>query len=132
MTNVIQFPKKNAHAKDKDEVSLQEEIDLRMNTVKYGHINQTLETIIPMLFNNIDLAGFQIVPEYPEDDDPYIRDNALIVESIRSLLCKCYGLTHPFQDLAEKLFEPNEDGSFTLTKNLNMDFSGFDEAQTES
>jgi hypothetical protein len=86
-----------------------------------------------MLFNNIDLAGFQIVPEYKEDDDPYIKDNALIVESIRSLLCKCYGINHPFQGLSEELFQSNQDGTFTLVKNLEMDFSDFEEAQqTES
>lgn len=128
MTNVIQFPNRG---KPTPEIPTVEELALNVNMVKYNHINQTLETIIPMLFNNMELAGFQIVP-MEDEDDPNIKDSALIVESIRSLLCKYYNINHPFQSLSENMFNPNNDGSFSLSKTLTMDFSEFQEAQTES
>jgi hypothetical protein len=129
--NVIKFPSKGNFSQAQAAPNPQE-LALNVSMVKYNHINEVLETIIPMLFNNMELAGFQIVPQNDEEEDPNIKDGALIVESIRSLMCKYYGMQHPFQDLAESLFNPNQDGSFALTKKLEMDFSTFEEAQTES
>jgi hypothetical protein len=123
MSNIIKFPNKGNFTPPPP---TQEEVALNVSMVKYNHINESLETIIPMLIRNLDLAGFQIIPEFDDDPDPNIKDVALIVESLRSLMCKYYGIQHPFQQLAENLFNPNEDGTFALTKMLEMDFSAFD------
>jgi hypothetical protein len=93
--------------------------------VKMNHINEALETIIPMLFNNITIAGFDIVPD-EEDDDSNLKDNALVVESIRSILCKYYDMKHPLQDVAEEFFFHKEEGVLAVTKHLDVDLSSFD------
>jgi hypothetical protein len=126
--NVIQFPNRG---KVIPREITPEEMTLNVSIVKYNHINETLETIVPMLFNNMELAGFQVVPMEDEEDEN-IKDVALIVESIRSLMCKYYGIQHPFQQLSDNLFNPNDDGTMALTKVLEMDFSSYEEAQSES
>jgi hypothetical protein len=81
--------------------------------------------LMPMLIRNMELAGFHIV--LPEDEeDKNIKDVALIVESLRSLMCKYYEIKHPFQDISEEIFQYNDDGSFALAKTLEMDFSEFE------
>ena len=128
-SNVIQFPNKGKVVAPV--APTKEELALNVSMIKYNHINETLETIILILFHNLDLAGFHLVP-IDEDDDPHLLDGALIVESIRSLMCKYYGIEHPFQELSACMFTPRDDGSFALTKNLNIDFSEYDEATSES
>jgi len=119
--NVIMFPVKGNLPQ---QVSA-EKITIDMNMVKFNHINEALETIIPMLFNNIMIAGFDIFPEEDEDDDN-IKDNALIVESIRSILCKYHGLNHPLQEVAEEFFVSKGDGILSVTKHLELDLSQYD------
>ena len=128
MGNVIQFPSKN-RAPSKDEPT-REEVVLNVSKIKYGHIHETLETVIPMLLRNMELAGFDIIPE-EDEEDPCVKDTALIVEAIRSLMCKFYDIDHPFQELSESLFNRNKDGTFALSKRLDLDFSKFEETETE-
>jgi len=119
--NVIMFPSKGNPPPQINP----EQITIDMKMVKFNHINETLETIIPMLFNNIMIAGFDIFPEEDEDDDNN-KDNALIVESIRSILCKYHGLNHPLQEVAEEFFVPKGDGVLSVTKHLELDLSQYD------
>jgi hypothetical protein len=119
--NVIMFPLKG----NPPQHVTAEQITLDMKMVKFNHINEALETIIPILFNNITIAGFDILPE-EEENDENIKDNALIVESIRSILCKYYGLNHPLQEVAEEFFVSKGDGVLTITKHLDLDLSHYD------
>jgi hypothetical protein len=119
--NVIMFPNKGNHPP----VISKEKAAIDVTMVKMNHINDALETIIPMLFNNISIAGFDILPE-EEDDDLNIKDNALVVESIRSILCKYYEINHPLQEVAEEFFTHKEDGILTVSKHLDLDLSHYD------
>lgn len=114
ITNIIPFPKVNVN---RQIPSTDAEIALNVNLIKFNHINETLETIIPMLFTNIELAGFGL-----DEEDDNIRDGALIVESLRSLLCKIHNIEHPFHILNEKLFVDLPDGGLKITDVLNVEF----------
>jgi len=126
--NVIQFPSRgrNQQAPISDV-----EIATNVNMVKFNHINETLNTIIPMLFNNMEIAGFSIIPE-EEDDDENMKDGALVVEAVRSLLCKYYEIDHPFQKLSENLFEHVGDGSLSMVEKLDMELIKEIERNSES
>jgi hypothetical protein len=119
--NVIMFPNKG----NPPPVISKEKAVIDVTMVKMNHINDALETIIPMLFNNISIAGFDILPE-EEDDDLNIKDNALVVESIRSILCKYYEINHPLQEVAEEFFTHKIDGMLTVSKHLELDLSHYD------
>lgn len=115
-SNVIQFP---SRGKPVQSAPSEQEITTNISFMKYNHINETLNTLVPMIFNNIELAGFHLIPD-EDDEDENIKDSALMVESIRSLLCKHYDMKHPFQKLADELFLPTEDGGFSVSKSLNI------------
>jgi hypothetical protein len=101
--NVIIFPSKNNRYNGPTSI---EEIDETMDLVKQFHIQETIETVIPTLFDQLTVAGF--APD--EDDDEVMKHSAMVVESIRSLLCLIRGIDHPLQMIADNLFIHTEDG----------------------
>lgn len=104
--NVISFPKTYS-GPPKEEVSA-ENISRNLDMMKQFHIQETLTNIIPMIFNQLDISGFSTGEEEPSEDDT-LKDGALIVESIRSFMCKYYKVYHPFQKLAENIFQSDDE-----------------------
>ena len=53
------------------------------------------------------------------------KDGAFIVESLRAIMCKYYGIYHPFQQIAEKVFSENTEelGTLKIVDSLNLDLS---------
>ena len=101
--NVIKFPKKNERIGDAPTNEL--EVNDKILNLKHHHINETLSTIVPSIFAQIDASGFELEdPEQETFDD--MKDGAFLVEAIRSILCKHYGIDHPFQRLAADIFTP--------------------------
>jgi hypothetical protein len=115
--NVIQFPKKNNNI-NRDDIEI-EEISRNVTMMKQYHIQETIANLAPIIFNNLEIAGFSIGDD---EDDEIIRDGAFIVESIRSILCKHYGIYHPFQQIADNIFEPDEEeeGALRIVEKLNL------------
>jgi hypothetical protein len=101
--NVVLFPTRNNKYNGPQTI---EEVDESMDMVKQFHIQETIETIIPSLFDQLHVAGFQ--PD--EDDDDILKHSAMVVESIRSLLCMLKGIDHPLQMIADNLFIQTSDG----------------------
>ena len=125
--NVIMFPNRG----NIPPIISSEKATVSVTMVKINHINEALETIIPMLFNNITIAGFDIIPD-EEDDDYNIKDNALIVEAIRSILCKYYEMKHPLQEVAEEFFVSKDEGILSIAKHLDVDLSEFNDSAEEA
>ena len=134
MDNVVPFP----NSKKQNSVPEVEEIFEKMIDVKNLHINETLETVIPMLFAYLETAGFAFTDSEEEDDendlDPNLKDGAFVVESIRSLLSKYYNLKHPFQQISENVFVEDlvNEGMFRLVNNLNIEFKNVEKGTAES
>ena len=129
MDNVIPFPKNNKIPVDEDEV------DDKIAQVKYHHINETLQIVIPIMFSYLETAGFEFDVEDDEEDavnDPKIKDAAFIVEAVRSLLCKHHGLEHPFQQISEHIFEQDisNKGVFNLAKKINIVFKNLEKGNS--
>lgn len=101
--NIVLFPNKKNKYNGPQTI---EEVDESMDMVKQFHIQETIETIIPSLFDQLHVAGFQ--PD--EDDDNILKHSAMVVESIRSLLCMLKSIDHPLQLIANNLFIQTSDG----------------------
>lgn len=117
--NVIYFPQNKIVRNNKninDEI-----VDNNMLFIKMNHINETLSMILPLIFNNIELAGFSLTQNNESDDDINIKDGTLIVEAVRSLLCKYYGLYHPFQEIANNVFD--EENDYEILPQVNIEFN---------
>lgn len=111
--NVIMFPVKNHRGPQ----TLEEVVD-SLDMVRQVHIQETLELVVPKLFENFSMAGFS-----PDDEDSleFIKDGALVVEAARSFLCKISGISHPLQLIAENMFEQtDEEGSLEVSEKIKI------------
>ena len=72
-----------------------------MDLIRQVHIQETLELVVPKLFENFSMAGFGTDDESME----FLKDGAMVVEAARSFLCKVSGMSHPLQLIAENMFE---------------------------
>jgi hypothetical protein len=123
MDNVIQFPKNrnDITAKPLD----MEDVENKILNLRLHHINETLAEVVPNLFASLESAGFIFEAEEDDTEDKDLRDGAFLVESIRSILCKRYGIPHPFQEIADEVFHMSKDGEdvkFIIAKELNIKF----------
>jgi hypothetical protein len=111
--NIIVFPGKNVRGPQTIE-----EVSDNLDMVRQVYIQETLELVVPRLFESFSVAGFQ-----PDEDDEiqYMKHGALIVEAARSFLCKVSGLPHPLQLIAENLFDQvDEDGNLEVSDKVKI------------
>jgi hypothetical protein len=113
--NIIKFPG-NPKSKITQHLS-EEEICDNIENLRFIHIQESIDAVLPMLFNSLSVLGF-----YPNiDSDPSLyKDGCLIVESIRSFLLKCYSLGHPLQIISTSFFDEDDEGNLKLTDNLSI------------
>jgi hypothetical protein len=108
--NVIVFPKNNPKVSDPKDPSF-EDVQNNINMAKHYHIQETIANIAPLIFNQLEVSGFNFPDDEDEDD---IKEGAFIVESLRSMMCRYYGMYHPFQRIADNIFVPDEEDDTTL------------------
>jgi len=124
--NVVSFPKGKSTSKD---ITI-EDIQHNMDMMRHYHIQETIQNLVPMIFNQLDVAGFGLI----EDDvDHDIKDGALIVEALRSLMLKHYDMHHPFQQVAEAIFipHPKEEGAYKIVNKLDLELKTVEDEETE-
>lgn len=112
-SNIIYFPKDRLASPPQN----QEEVSENLEYFRISHIQDSLEMIIPMLFNQISMAGFNSLSHEDEDTE---KLGALIVESIKAYMCKNHSIEHSFEKLASKLFVYGEDGDINLDDSLTI------------
>lgn len=123
MDNVIKFPKKNNRLKNTNEKNIDEiKIKSNIKEMKLNHINEALLIILPQLFSNIDMVGSSAADFDPENIDDAKEIN-LIAESIRGILYKYYEIPHPFQHLADEVFEYDNEKNVRIRRQFSVDFT---------
>lgn len=113
--NIIQFPpRENFRNIPPQNI---EEVNDQIDTLKHIHVQESIEMVIPILFNNLAILGFD-----PDENDHFlIKDGSLVVESVRSFLNKFYGINHPLQIISENLFETiDEEGNLEMTSKFSI------------
>jgi len=94
-----------------------DEVKSNLQLMHHVYINEILENILPMISAQLGTVGFAVTG----NND--IKHGALFVESFRSMLCQQYNISHPFQKLAENLFEEEATGELRLANDINMKFA---------
>ena len=123
MDNVIKFPKKNNRQVSLETNNVDEKkIKSNILEMKLNHINEALLIILPQLFSNIDMVGASASDFDPENIDDAKEIN-LIAESIRGILYKYYEIPHPFQHLADELFEYDEEKNVKIKRQFSINFT---------
>lgn len=92
-TNVILFPKVTANVPPPSEVFS------RLTEVKEDEIEIIVDMICSNILDTFENAGFQT-----GTDITTIQDVCFLLESVRSLVEKFYGIHHPFHDLSGHCF----------------------------
>lgn len=116
--NVVLFPKQYVNSDRNITIAPQtiEDVKYSLENIKQLHIQECLEIVVPIMFDRLAAAGFQ-----PSDDLEFVKDGALIVESIRSFLLKSYSVNHPLQLVAEHFFEQTDDeGNLEVSDKITL------------
>lgn len=93
-----------------------EDIEIRVKLMKTMHIQDVVEVLMPIIFSQLAIGGFDL------SDLTELKDAAFITEAIRSVLCKQKGILHPFQQLADKIFMDQEDGVLSIVDKIDLNF----------
>jgi hypothetical protein len=110
--NVIQFPGTTREI-PKDE----KDVVQRVDNIKHLHIQEVLSTMVPIIFNQMATAGFDFIDDEETGEVNNVKDGAFLVEALRSIMLKHYGIDHPMQILAENLFNHDENSGVLLLRN---------------
>lgn len=94
--NVIQFPlqPKAKEIDPKDEAEIQE----RISRLHFMHCEESISALTPYAMDRILNLGFII--NSPE----YLKDIALVIESMRAIMYKYHGFAHPLHQTAQDAF----------------------------
>jgi hypothetical protein len=111
--NVIVFP---GFRRESPPQSI-EEITVRVEQTRKDHINGVLNDLIPELIHTFASYGIDI------NSDEYIKDVAMVIESIKSMISRQYRVEHPFHKMVNTFFEfsLNEDNSVAYTYKFPTD-----------
>lgn len=125
--NVVIFPKENKNIK---KIITIDEINKNVEQMSLFHIQETIASLVPIIFTQMEIAGFSPTDEQIEED---IKDGAFLVEAIRSMLCKHYGIYHPFQKLSQEIFNehPDDDGVLRIVDELAIDLTEEEDEEKE-
>jgi hypothetical protein len=91
-----------------------DEIHDKVIQTRKEHVAGVMNDMVPDIINMFGAYGVDI------NDDKYIKDVALVMESIKALLHRQYNLEHPFHNMSDTIFEfrYNEDNSIEYTYTL--------------
>ncbi len=108
--NVILFP---GFKRDTAPQSVEEIVD-KVTQTRKDHVNMVMNDMIPEIIHMFGAYGVDI------NDDKYVKDVAMIMESTKSLLNRQYNLEHPFHKMVDNIFEfsYNEDSTIAYTYTL--------------
>jgi len=119
--NVIMFPKQY----NGPELPSLDEIVQNTDMMKHFHIQETINNLVPLIFTQLDIAGFEFEDEEETDSIESIKEGAFLVESLRALMCRHYGMYHPFQELWNEVFDYDSsypEPTLKIKEKIDIDF----------
>lgn len=121
--NIFTFPKnKERYFPPKNN----EEAGELIQNFQENYINDSLDMVIPILFQNLYYLGFS--SDEKEDE----RQCTLIVEALRAYMLYKYQVMHPFHKIADTIFEESkETGYLEMKKDMSIIFK-YPEVQNEN
>lgn len=111
--NVVLFP---GFKKDSPPQSLEEIVD-QVTQNRKEHVEGVMMDLIPDLIHMFGSYGLDI------NSDEYIKDVAMIMESIKSMVSRQYKLPHSFHEMVDTIFDfsYNEDNTVAYTYKFPKD-----------
>lgn len=116
VVNINTHPRYKLHSVPVKDI-ITENIDFNMNISNDSEIHDLLEKLIPEILDLFEKEGFEIAT------DKDIKDGAFLFESFRSILYRHKDIDHPFQKLADKLFNLASDGNISASDGIHLDLN---------
>ena len=112
--NVILFP--GFKRDDAPPQNLDEILD-KVTQTRKEHVASVMNDMIPDLIHIFGAYGVDI------NDDKYVKDVAMVMDSIKAMVSRQYRLEHPFHNMIDNVFEFsfNEDNTVAYTYNFPND-----------
>ena len=94
-----------------------EEIADRVTQTRKEHVDGVVNDLIPDIIHVFGTYGLDIT------SDEYIKDVAMVMESIKAMISRQYRLEHPFHNMVDNVFEFsfNDDNTVAYTYNFPKD-----------
>lgn len=108
--NVILFP---GVKRDTAPQNVVEIID-KVTQTRKEHVAGVMNDMIPDIIHMFGAYGVDI------NDDKYVKDVAMIMESTKSLLHRQYDLEHPFHKMTDNIFEFNYNDDNTIAYTFTL------------
>lgn len=99
--NVIKFPKQLPVTPS---VPSLEDLKAHQMDLKEEQVEEATDVLTNIIIEQFIQAGFPV-----SEDDKAIKDLCFLLEATKSLLCKYYGVEHPFHVFADACFMKNEE-----------------------
>lgn len=111
--NVVLFP---GFKRESPPQSIEEIVD-RVTQTRKEHIEGVLNDLIPELIHMFGSYRLDV------SSDEYIKDVAMIMESIKSMVSRQYNVEHPFHSMVDNIFDfsYNEDNTVAYTYKFPKD-----------
>ncbi len=105
--NVVIFP---VTKKQSPPQTIEEIVD-RVTQTRIDHVENVLIDIIPDMIHMFGSYGLDI------SSDDYVKDVAMIMESVKSMISRQYHVEHPFHKMVDTIFNCNynEDNTISYT-----------------
>ena len=121
--NVIPFPKERIVAVRTQVVSPEQQVVIKTEPetdialINHAYIHDVVETVLASMSLQLQQAGFKL------GANTSLKDGAFLIEALHSFLKQQVEMKHPFQKVAEAIFEEQEDGDLRLVDNLVLCFT---------
>ena len=99
ISNVIAFPKTKLNCPPTNMVQLLESVE----ATRKEHIEYVIDDVLSMVFSRTFDEGFNL------GGDECMKSTAMLVETLRSALYHTIDIHHPFQEVAETLFNDEDE-----------------------
>lgn len=111
--NVVLFP----GVKRESPPQTVEEIVDKVTQTRKEHVDGVVNDLIPDIIHVFGTYGLDIT------SDEYIKDVAMVMESIKAMISRQYRLEHPFHKMVDNVFEFsfNDDNTVAYTYNFPKD-----------
>jgi hypothetical protein len=120
-TNIIVFPRDNPRV---ETILTPSDVTESLEELQNYHVNEILNELMAQLIERMDAAGFDAFGGEADDGAhaDEVKSVALILESIRSVMLRKYGIHHPFQNLSRKLFvqDSENENCWRIADNIRM------------
>lgn len=114
--NVILFPFKVFPSRKNP--SSKKDVKENLELLRVVQVNEIVEMFVEEILKRLEILGYNI------SANKNLKDGAFMLEALKSLLLKQHDIYHPFQQLAETVYEvdkqPDDEYNLRLVDNINI------------